>query len=70
MSENQELVDITNFTYDFNQSQHERTKQFMQFIKNPYRYKHGKHTVIIEFSESGSFDDCFAQGLRNSSENL
>ena len=35
MSEEQELADITNFTYDFSQPQQERIRQFVQFIKNP-----------------------------------
>ena len=70
MSEKQELVDITDFTYDFNQPQKERLTQFLRFIKNPYKYKHGKHTVIIEFGGAGNFDDCFVQGLKNSGENF
>jgi hypothetical protein len=61
-----ELVDISDIIYDFNKSKEERSIHFLKYIKNPYKYKHGKHTIIIEFGNSGSFDDCFASGLQNS----
>ncbi len=70
MSKEHTLIDIQDIDFNFNQPKVSRSKQFLEFIQNPYRYKHGKHMIIIEFSDSGNFDDCFAHGLTSSNENF
>ena len=45
------LVDIRDVVIDTSLPKEERMKQFIQQVKNPYLYKHGKYVVKITFSD-------------------
>ena len=62
MSENKniaELVDIRNISVDKNLPKQERVAEFLRQIKNPYRFKCGKITVVSRFTSGGpTLEDC------------
>lgn len=53
------LVDIRDVRIDKNLPKHERITEFIQQIKNPYRFRCGKFTVTARFAEDGpTLEDC------------
>jgi len=60
------LVDIKDFEFDFNQTTEERMNQFISFVKDPYNFMCKGHTVHIEFAGNADFETCLAHGLENS----
>jgi len=54
-----ELVDIRDVSVDKNLPKQERIAEYIRQIKNPYRYKCGKFTIIEKHTAGGpSFEDC------------
>ena len=53
------LIDITSVKVDSNLPQKERIAEYIRQIKNPYRFKHGKHVVHLRFNENGpTLEEC------------
>ena len=46
------LVDIRDVVIDTSLPKVERIKNFLQQVKNPYIYKHGKYVVKIGFTDT------------------
>ena len=46
------LADIRDISIQSRQPVHERMQSFLEQIKNPYCYRHGKYVIKIGFSES------------------
>jgi len=54
-----ELVDIRDVSVDKTLPKHERIMEYIRQIKNPYKFKCGKFTVMARFAESGpTLEDC------------
>ena len=47
------LVDINDVSVDKNLPKHERIAEFIRQIKDPYRFKCGKFTVMTRFADNG-----------------
>jgi len=54
-----ELVDIREVSVDKDLPKQERIAEYIRQIKNPYRYKCGKFTIIEKHTVGGpSLEDC------------
>ena len=61
-----ELVDIRDVKLDSSLGQAERIQSFLQQIKNPYCFKHGKVIVKVGFADTeDTFENRFESYLRS-----
>ena len=60
------LVDITNFEYDFSKNEQERAKHFIEYVKDPYNFLCCGYKVTVEFTGINDFETSLAHGLENS----
>ena len=57
--ENDKLIDIRDVSVDKNLPKEERIAEYIRQIRNPFRFKCGKFTVMARFSENGpTLEDC------------
>ena len=58
---NQDLVDIKDVCVDKTLPKEKRIEEYVKQIKDPYRFRCGKFTVSVSFSDNGlSLEDCVA----------
>jgi hypothetical protein len=59
------LVEVKELPYDFDKCLEERSTSYIEYIKDPNRFKCGEYTVTVEFTGRSDFASCLAQGLEN-----
>ena len=59
------LVDVKGLLYDFDKCLEERSTSYIDYIKDPNKFKCGEYTVTVEFAGRFDFTSCLAQGLEN-----
>ena len=56
---NDMLIDIRDVSVDKSLPKEERIAEYIRQIRNPFRFKCGKFTVLARFSENGpTLEDC------------
>jgi hypothetical protein len=60
INDKEDLVNLDDISIDENLPQNERILEFVRQIKNPYKFRCGKYTVVSQFRTNGpGIEDCF-----------
>lgn len=65
----EELVDINDVVIDEKLSEMKRLESYLEQIKNPYLFRHGKFMIKVEFNENGeSLETLLGELIRQAAE--